>query len=115
MASRPVTTANPEQSGDAKPTGLNESAGLPQRENPMDTQVKRTLKLGICVGLSLGAIVGLVGCGEQSDDIGGTHEAAITGLNGFTGFNGLAGLNGLSGQNGLTGQNGFTGQNGLSA
>ena len=81
----------------------------------MDTQVKRTLKLGIRVGLSLGAIVGLVGCGEQTDEIEGTHEAAISGLNGLTGFNGLAGLNGLSGSNGLTGLNGLAGLNGLSA
>ena len=32
----------------------------------METVTKRTVRVGVTVGLSLGAIVGLVGCGEQS-------------------------------------------------
>src|SRR6185312_15038999 len=94
------TTANPERSGDAKPTGLSESAGLPQGGNIMDAQVKRSIKLGIRVGLSLGAIVGLVGCSAEQDDIMGSDDPALSAVNGLSGINGLSGSNGLSGING---------------
>jgi hypothetical protein len=81
----------------------------------MDAQGKRTLKIGITVGLSLGAIVGLVGCGEEmaADESTSTHAAAES-ENGLSGnglsANGLS-LNGLS-LNGLS-LNGLSG-NGLS-
>ena len=76
----------------------------------MNASMKRTLRLGITAGLSLGAIIGLVGCGEQTDDTGAIEAAAVESQNGLSG-NGLSG-NGLSG-NGLS-LNGLSG-NGLSA
>jgi hypothetical protein len=93
----------------------------------MNASSRRTLRLGITAGLSLGAIVGLVGCAEQNDQVDGQDSAGITyngiGYNGVT-FNGLTfngltyngiGFNGL-GYNGLT-FNGLTynglGYNGL--
>jgi hypothetical protein len=87
----------------------------------MDTLGKRTIKVGITVGLSLGAIVGLVGCGAQQDGVEGEHLSAVVDMNGLSGnglsanglsANGLSG-NGLSISNGLSG-NGLSG-NGLSA
>jgi hypothetical protein len=83
----------------------------------MDTlgKTKTTIKVGLTVGLSLGAIVGLVGCGEEADGISGSDLAAVVGGNGLSAnglsANGLSG-NGLSG-NGLSG-NGLTKTNGLS-
>jgi hypothetical protein len=76
----------------------------------MDAQGKRTLKIGITVGLSLGAIVGLVGCADQAteDESGGTL-AALESENGLS-MNGLS-MNGLS-MNGLS-MNGLS-MNGLS-
>jgi hypothetical protein len=66
------------------------------------------------VGLSLGAIVGLVGCGESIDATEGSHELAIESQNGLSGINGLNGVNGYYGANGLSGVNGLNGVNGLS-
>jgi len=79
----------------------------------MDTLTKTTLKVGIKVGLTLGAIVGLVGCAEMSEDADGSDEYAVQSTNGLNGLNGLS-LNGLNGLNGLTALNGLTGLNGLS-
>ena len=73
------------------------------------------MKVGLTVGLSLGAIVGLVGCGEEADGVSGSDLAAVVSGNGLSAnglsANGLSG-NGLSG-NGLSG-NGLTKTNGLS-
>jgi hypothetical protein len=75
----------------------------------MNASVKKTLRLGITAGLSLGAIVGLVGCGELMDGAEGSDSAAVLSANGlsFNGFgyngfvyNGFA-FNGLS-YNGLS-------------
>ena len=70
----------------------------------MNAQGKRTIQVGLTVGLSLGAIVGMVGCGEQSeavdqDTLAGTVSENGLSLNGLS-LNGLA-LNGLS-LNGLS-------------
>ena len=35
----------------------------------MNASVKRTLRLGITAGLSLGAIVGMIGCAEETDQV----------------------------------------------
>ena len=74
---------------------------------------KTTLSVGIKVGLTLGAIVNLVGCADMTEDVDGTHELAIEGINGLNALNGLP-LNGLNGLNGLTALNGLSGLNGLS-
>jgi hypothetical protein len=79
----------------------------------METAGRRTIRLGITVGLSLGAIVGVVGCGETSDDVEGNHEFAVVDDNGLLGVNGLVGTNGLNGVNGLLGTNGLTWVNGM--
>jgi len=80
----------------------------------MNASAKRTLRLGITAGLSLGAIIGLVGCGQQDDDADVDQLAAVESTNGLSvnGFavNGLS-VNGLS-VNGMS-VNGFS-VNGLS-
>src|SRR5262249_20867088 len=65
-------------------------------------------------GIVLGALVGLVGCAEESADVEGNHDFAFESENGLQGYNGLPGSNGLPGANGLTGANGLNGANGLS-
>jgi hypothetical protein len=82
----------------------------------MDAQGKRTLKIGITVGLSLGAIVGLVGCGEQldTDSVDGHHEFGLASSNGLGSGNGLFAANGIAAANGLGAANGLTAANGLS-
>jgi hypothetical protein len=74
---------------------------------------KTTLRLGITAGLTLGAIVGLVGCAETTDDVEGSDDLASESPNGLLGANGLFGANGLVGVNGLVGSNGLFGANGL--
>jgi ricin-type beta-trefoil lectin protein/GLTT repeat-containing protein len=95
----------------------------------MNAQGKRTLKIGITVGLSLGAIVGLVGCGEQQDVVEGHHEFGLSSSNGLSAnglsanglsanglsANGLSVSNGLAAGNGLSVSNGLGSSNGLSA
>jgi hypothetical protein len=90
----------------------------------MNDQGRTTLKVGLTVGLSLGAIVALVGCDDQMSTDESTGRAPVESENGLSGnglsanglslnglsLNGLS-LNGLSG-NGLSG-NGLSG-NGLS-
>jgi hypothetical protein len=68
----------------------------------------------IRVGVTLGAIVGLVGCDEQAEDAQPSNEFALSSFNGLSGVNGLSGANGLSGVNGLSGANGLSAMNGLS-
>jgi len=74
----------------------------------MNASAKRTIRLGLTVGLSLGAIVGIVGCAEQMDDTEG-NNAAVASENGFN-LNGFQ-INGFN-TNGFTmngfGSNGFT-------
>jgi hypothetical protein len=74
----------------------------------MNASAKRTLRLGITAGLSLGAIVGLVGCAAQTDDVSGDN-AAVESENGFStnGYssNGFS-INGFS-TNGFS-MNGFS-------
>jgi hypothetical protein len=60
----------------------------------MNASVKRTLRLGITAGLSLGAIVGMIGCAEQDDQLELDSAAALQSENGFN-FNGMA-FNGFS-------------------
>lgn len=79
------------------------------------------LKITIQVTLSLGAIIGLVGCGELPTDSGAggdTTPRSDYGLslsNGLSNVNGLSATNGLSGTNGLSMTNGLSSVNGLSA
>jgi len=35
----------------------------------VNASAKRTIRLGLTVGLSLGAIVGIVGCSDQMDEL----------------------------------------------
>jgi hypothetical protein len=65
----------------------------------MNASSRRILRLGLTAGLSLGAIVGLVGCAEQMDDANATEAAAFESTNGLS-LNGLS-LNGWT-QNGLS-------------
>jgi hypothetical protein len=81
----------------------------------MDALTKTTIKVGIKVGITLGAIVGLVGCADLADDADGSDNLARESANGLSGYNGISGLNGLTALNGLTGYNGLAGLNGLSA
>lgn len=75
---------------------------------------KATLKVGLTVGFTLGAIVGLVGCADETEDgLQGTHDLAVEGTNGFSGSNGLVATNGFNGANGFNGVNGFNGSNGF--
>jgi hypothetical protein len=55
----------------------------------MNSSTKRTIRLGLTVGLSLGAIVGIVGCADQMDGTNADEQAAIQSENGFN-FNGMA-------------------------
>lgn len=57
-----VTTANPERSGDAKPTGLSESAGLPEKETAMEIVRKSNPRM---VAVLLAST--FIGCGELDD------------------------------------------------
>ena len=81
----------------------------------MDNLGKRTLQ----VGITLGAIVGLVGCGAQADGNGATGtegvtpEAIMAQTNGLSMINGLSMVNGLSLSNGLALSNGLSMSNGL--
>src|SRR4051794_14006005 len=60
----------------------------------MNASAKRTIRLGLTVGLSLGAIVGIVGCADQMDELNPDEAAALQSENGFN-FNGMA-FNGFS-------------------
>jgi len=60
----------------------------------VNASAKRTIRLGLTVGLSLGAIVGIVGCSDQMDELTPDEEAAKQSENGFS-FNGFA-FNGFS-------------------
>src|SRR4029078_996382 len=86
----------------------------------MDTAGKKALTLALRVGLSIGAVVGMIGCGELAGDEADTSSAAMAvenglyGINGINGVNGLYGVNGLMGVNGISGVNGLYGVNGLS-
>jgi hypothetical protein len=81
----------------------------------MENLGKRTLQ----VGITLGAIVGLVGCGAQADGNGAsetegvTPEAILAQQNGLSMINGLSMVNGLSMSNGLALANGLNMANGL--
>jgi hypothetical protein len=75
----------------------------------MNALGKQTIKIGITVGLSLGAIIGLIGCSDQSTEESGGTLAAVESENGLS-MNGLS-MNGLS-MNGLS-MNGLS-MNGLS-
>jgi hypothetical protein len=75
----------------------------------MDALGKRTIKMGVTVGLSLGAIVGLVGCKDMMGESEFEKAAAVESENGLS-MNGLS-MNGLS-MNGLS-MNGLS-MNGLS-
>jgi hypothetical protein len=55
----------------------------------MNASAKRTIRLGLTVGLSLGAIVGIVGCVDQTDGLNPDEQAALQSENGFN-FNGFA-------------------------
>src|SRR4029078_7935312 len=57
--------------------------------NNMNASAKRTIRLGLTVGLSLGAIVGIVGCSDEMDQVGVDEAAALQSENGFN-FNGFA-------------------------
>jgi hypothetical protein len=60
----------------------------------MNASARRTIGLGLTVGLSLGAIVGMVGCSDQADELTPEEAAALQSENGFN-FNGFA-FNGFS-------------------
>ena len=60
----------------------------------MDMTLKSTVRAGITVGLSLGAIFGLVGCGDEvADDSDLSQHSAVASINGLA-LNGLTAVNG---------------------
>jgi len=65
-------------------------------KNTVDVQGKRRIKVGLALGLSLGAIVGLIGCSQQP---AGTYAETGSHYFGLASANGLAGVNGLAGAN----------------
>ena len=77
------------------------------------------LKVTVQVTLSMGAIVGLIGCGEmpadnaESASNGGDYAKSVS--NGLSSVNGLSSTNGLTGTNGLSSTNGLSMTNGLSS
>ena len=81
----------------------------------MDSQIKKSVSLGIRVGLSLGAIVSLIGCADVADETEGSHEFGVESYNGLNGVNGIQGINGLNGVNGIYGANGINSVNGISS
>jgi len=72
---------------------------------------RKTLRIGI----TLGAITGLIGCAEQADDAqtNGAGDAALAMTNGLSMVNGLTMTNGLTMANGLNMANGLSMTNGL--
>src|SRR4051812_9936652 len=87
--SRPCDKSKPRAIGGRKAYGTlavgraTEKGGI-----RMTSSTKRTIRLGLTVGLSLGAIVGIVGCADQSDGLSPDELAAIQSENGFT-YNGM--------------------------
>jgi hypothetical protein len=83
----------------------------------VENSVRGKRRLGITVGLSLGALVGVVGCGEMADAGAdeGEREFGLASLNGLVSINGLSSTNGLSSINGLSSTNGLASINGLSS
>src|SRR5580704_6886386 len=67
---------------------------------------KRTIQIGI----ALGAIVGLVGCGQENSDVqAASHEDyGLSSINGWSSINGLSSLNGFSSINRRSSINGLT-------
>ena len=54
---------------------------------------KRTIQISV----ALGAIVGLIGCGEEASNVEApSHDFGLSSMNGLTAINGLTALNGLS-------------------
>src|SRR4029077_19860549 len=73
---------------------------------------KRTIRISVAIG----AIVGLIGCGEEASNVEApSHDLGLSAMNGLSALNGLSSLNGLSAFNGLSAQNGLSSLNGLSA
>jgi hypothetical protein len=68
----------------------------------------------IRVGLTLGAIVGLIGCGDEAEDVAPSSDFAQSAFNGMSGVNGISATNGMSGVNGISGANGISATNGMS-
>src|SRR6185503_8085636 len=59
---------------------------------------KRTIQISIAIG----AIVGLIGCGEEASNVEApSHDFALSSFNGLTSLNGLTSINGLTSFNGL--------------
>jgi len=80
---------------------------------------KTTLKVGLTVGFTLGAIVGLVGCADQTEDAENHELFGVNANNGvitnngvYTG-NGVITSNGINSVNGITTANGITSANGV--
>ena len=75
---------------------------------------KTVIRWATTAALSIGAVVGMVGCDEQGGDESESSSAAVATDNGLSGVNGLYGVNGITGVNGLYGVNGIMGVNGIS-
>src|SRR5262252_1646553 len=75
---------------------------------------KTTLKVGLTVGFTLGAIVGLVGCADQADDAENHELFGVNANNGVITNNGVYTGNGIITNNGITTNNGVMTGNGVS-
>ena len=80
----------------------------------MDALWKRTIKLGMTLGLSLGAVVSTVGCNEVGGDESTTESSALAVENGISMLNGVTTINGMSTTNGVNTGNGISTANGIS-
>src|SRR5690348_13396304 len=74
---------------------------------------KATLKVGLTVGFTLGAIVSLVGCADQADDAENHLLYGVASVNGVGSLNGVYATNGVITANGMNSNNGITTVNGM--
>ncbi|HMF41186.1 MAG TPA: hypothetical protein VKQ32_10840 [Polyangia bacterium] len=74
---------------------------------------KTTLKVGLTVGFTLGAIVGLVGCADQADDAENHELFGVNANNGVITNNGVYTGNGVITSNGINSANGINSSNGI--
>src|ERR1041385_5116916 len=73
------------------------------------------VKRAVHVGVALGAIVGLVGCTDETEDAQGSHEFGVEETNGVLPANGVIAMNGVNSVNGIIGANGVMSANGVSS
>src|ERR1051325_8022861 len=66
------------------------------------------VKRAVHVGVALGAIVGLVGCTDETEDAQGSHEFGVEETNGVLPANGVIAMNGVNSVKGMFAVNGVS-------